>query len=88
MTTSPLSHRWDLSAAEAIALQRELAASIVLHPPPFFDPRTICGVDIGFEEEGRVTRAAMVVLDRDSLQPVDYTVARLPTSFPYVPGLL
>lgn len=88
MNTSPLSHRWDLSPAEAIALQRELAASIVLHLPSGFDPKTICGVDIGFEDEGRITRAAMVVLDRETLQPADHTIARLPTTFPYVPGLL
>lgn len=50
--------------------------------------RHVAGVDVGFEESGRVTRAAVVVLGYPDLQPVDRAVARLPTRFPYVPGLL
>ncbi len=50
--------------------------------------RHVAGVDVGFEAGGRVTRAAVVVLDYPDLQPVDQALARLPTCFPYVPGLL
>lgn len=35
-----------------------------------------------------MTRAAVVVLGFPELQPVDRSLARLPTCFPYVPGLL
>jgi deoxyribonuclease V len=51
-------------------------------------PRRIAGVDVGFEEAGRITRAAVAVLDFPSLQPVDQAVARQATRFPYIPGLL
>ena len=34
------------------------------------------------------TLAAAVLLDARSLQPVAHSVARIPTSMPYVPGLL
>ncbi len=49
---------------------------------------TIAGVDAGFEDGGRTTRAAIVVMSWPGLEVVEQTVARVPTAFPYVPGLL
>jgi deoxyribonuclease V len=48
----------------------------------------VAGVDVGFEADGSVTRAAIAVLSLDDLQLRDRAIARLPTQFPYVPGLL
>ena len=48
----------------------------------------LAGFDVGFEDEGRTTRAAAVLLDADRLAPIECHVARVPTSMPYVPGLL
>lgn len=78
---------WDGSAAAARQLQRELAAQVRLEDdfPPL---RRIAGVDVGFEEEGAVTRAAAVLLDADSLAVLAEVVARVPTRMPYIPGLL
>ncbi|MGQ9686028.1 MAG: deoxyribonuclease V [Thiobacillaceae bacterium] len=50
--------------------------------------RHVAGIDVGFEQGGQVTRAAVAVLGYPDLEPVDRAVARLPTCFPYVPGLL
>jgi len=50
--------------------------------------RLVAGVDVGFEEGGRVTRAAVAVLAFPSLQLLETAIARRPTGFPYVPGLL
>ncbi len=50
--------------------------------------RRVAGIDVGFEDQGRITRAAVAVLDFPSLALVEQSVARLPTAFPYVPGLL
>ncbi len=53
------------------------------------DPvRTVAGVDVGFEERNTITRAAVVVLHFPSLVVLEESVARRPTSFPYVPGFL
>ena len=82
------SHRWDVTPAQARAIQNELAALISPVKPAGFAPRRIAGVDVGFENNGTVTRAAVVVLDIESLLPVDCAIARRPTHFPYVPGLL
>ena len=80
-------HDWALTPKEAIALQRELAQSLILHDV-LPEIRHVAGVDIGFEADGKITRAAVAVLDAQSLEMVDHVLIRLPTSFPYIPGLL
>jgi deoxyribonuclease V len=55
--------------------------------PPILAGR-IAGVDVGFEAKGRTTRAAVVVLDMPACRVVETALARLPTRFPYIPGLL
>jgi deoxyribonuclease V len=64
-----------------------LAARVRLQDdtPP---PRLVAGVDVGFEEDGAVTRAAAVLLDAATMQPLAEVVTRLPTRMPYIPGLL
>jgi deoxyribonuclease V len=76
-----------LTPAEAVALQKTLATRIEL-TDRLGEIRHIAGVDVGFEGGGTVTRAAVAVLDAGSLQLVDYAIARRPTEFPYIPGLL
>lgn len=49
---------------------------------------TLGGVDIGFEDGGRITRAAAVVLDAATLEVRESALARVPTRLPYIPGLL
>ncbi len=51
-------------------------------------PQYIGGADVGFEQGGEVTRAAMVVLKYPSLELVEYKVARIATTMPYIPGFL
>jgi len=69
--------------------QIELAAQVIrkdrLEQDP---PRLIAGADVGFEQGGDVTRAAIVLLKYPSLELVEYQVARVATSMPYIPGFL
>lgn len=69
--------------------QQELAALVIredrLDRNP---PRLIGGADVGFEQEGEVTRAAIVLLAYPSLELVEYQVARVATTMPYIPGFL
>ncbi|WP_034911383.1 deoxyribonuclease V [Erwinia sp. 9145] len=51
-------------------------------------PRYIGGADVGFEQGGEVTRAAMIVLEYPSLKLVEHRVARIATTMPYIPGFL
>lgn len=80
-------HPWDLSPKEAIALQHELR-KFVRVKDAFGEIRTVAGVDVGFERSNTVTRAAVAVLSFPSLKLLDSAIARQPTRFPYVPGLL
>ncbi|MDE0006058.1 MAG: deoxyribonuclease V [Rhodospirillaceae bacterium] len=83
-----LSHTWDLSPAEARRLQEELRGQIVQKNLITSPIARVAGIDIGFERKGTVTRAAAVVLSYPGLEAVDKAIARRPTCFPYVPGLL
>jgi deoxyribonuclease V len=85
-------HPWDLAPEAAIALQQELSHQVILMDQ-LGPVRYVAGVDVGFEQGGEVTRAAVAVLDLDHLhqkgyQPCDLAIARRPTQFPYIPGLL
>lgn len=82
-----LAHGWEITPKEAIALQRELAPRVI-REDRLGPVSRIAGVDAGFEDEGRVTRAAVVVLSYPGLEVLDRCVVRVPTRFPYVPGLL
>lgn len=80
-------HAWDLSPAEARLMQLRLAREIVCRDD--FGPiGRVAGVDVGFEDNGGTTRAAVAVLAYPSLQLETSAVAREMTRFPYVPGLL
>lgn len=84
-TARPISHSWDLSPREAIALQRELAPRVIRTGEPA-DVHRVGGVDVGFVEGG--ARAAVAVLSFPGLELLDYAVAEVSVTFPYVPGLL
>lgn len=68
--------------------QRELAARVELADALQGLPRRIAGIDTGFEDGGRITRSAVVLVDGQTLQPLQYALARKPTALPYIPGLL
>ena len=70
-----------------MALQAELAAQVVREDTAH-EVRRVAGVDVGFEDDGKVTRAAVAVLDFPGLALAERVVVREPTRFPYIPGLL
>jgi deoxyribonuclease V len=68
-------------------LQAELA-QLVIREDRAGEIHRIAGVDAGFEDHGKVTRAAVVVMSWPRMEILDQALARQPTTFPYVPGLL
>ncbi len=82
-------HRWDVTPAEARALQRELASQVVLEDR-LGEIQHVAGIDLAFPRRGGavIGRAALVVLDWPSLRPSTRLVVERPVTFPYVPGLL
>lgn len=67
---------WDGSIATARTLQTSLAERVVLKDD-FAEPKLLAGFDVGFEEEGNLTRAAVVLLDAATLQPLESHIARI-----------
>ena len=86
---------WPTTFEEARALQEQLRSQVITSDD-LGEVRAVAGVDAGYEPdpdagaaiERVLARAAIVVLDYPSLRPLDYAIARRPTTFPYVPGFL
>ncbi len=78
---------WNGDVTAARTMQSELATQVVLRDGFTTPLRIVAGFDIGFEDDGNVTRTAVVVLDAQTLQPLESHVARIPTPMPYIPGL-
>ncbi|HEY2454915.1 MAG TPA: deoxyribonuclease V [Scandinavium sp.] len=69
--------------------QLALASSVIREDRFSEDPPTLIGgADVGFEQGGEITRAAIVLLKYPSLELVEYQIARIPTTMPYIPGFL
>ncbi|MBI1256159.1 MAG: deoxyribonuclease V [Chloroflexi bacterium] len=86
-------HEWNISASEAIALQKQMVADIDFHHPIDLKAvKLVAGVDVSVKpdpETGKdMSQAAVVVLSFPDMQVVETSLATLPTPFPYIPGLL
>ncbi|MCR6662370.1 MAG: deoxyribonuclease V [Luteimonas sp.] len=79
---------WDGSVVDARRVQTGLAQQVVLRDDFAKPLRHVGGFDVGFEEDGTITRAAAILLDAGNLDVVANEVVRIPTTMPYVPGLL
>ena len=79
---------WNGDVTAARELQRELAGHVVLRDDYPRQLRTVAGLDVGFEDDGAITRAAAVLLDAETLGVLDQQIIRIPTQMPYIPGLL
>jgi deoxyribonuclease V len=79
---------WTGDVAALRAVQDELAQRVRVKDGFAKPLRTIAGFDVGFEDDGATTRAAAVLLDANTLQPLETQLVRQPTRMPYIPGLL
>ncbi len=78
---------WPENVAEARALQEQLRTQVITENQ-LGAIDTVAGVDVGFEEKGDITRAAVAVLHFPPLDLAEQAIARQPTRFPYIPGYL
>lgn len=78
---------WPTDVVQARAVQESLRGKVIIGDE-LGVVKTVAGVDVGFEQAGAVTRAAVVVLEFPGLEPREQALARQPTRFPYVPGYL
>ena len=54
----------------------------------FGDIKYVAGVDVGYSNDDRITQGAIAVLSFPELELKEQAIAKRPTSFPYIPGLL
>ncbi|MBD1838043.1 deoxyribonuclease V [Coleofasciculus sp. FACHB-64] len=80
-------HAWPDTAEEAIAIQQQLSKEVITSDQ-LESVQYVAGVDMGFEESGTISRAAVAVLSFPDLQLQEQAIAFRPTTFPYIPGFL
>lgn len=80
-------HDWDLSASDAIRLQKELADQIIYDQPLSEDSiKLVAGVDVSVKND--ISQSAVVVMTYPDLHVVETATAQQPVPYPYIPGLL
>jgi deoxyribonuclease V len=80
-------HPWNVSPAQAIALQKALQGEVISDRPIELDGiDLIAGVDVSVKND--VSQAAVVAMTFPDFRPVETVLVQRPTPFPYVSGLL
>ena len=80
-------HPWDITPAEAIAIQQKLRSRVELTVMET-EIRLVGGADISFNKFSETIYAGIVVLKLPELVEVARAMVVTRTSFPYIPGLL
>jgi deoxyribonuclease V len=80
-------HSWPTDVASARKIQETLRCRVI-REDALGAVHYVAGVDVGFEDSGRTTRAAVAVLEYPGLAWHDQAISRSPTHFPYIPGYL
>lgn len=80
-------HPWNVTPEQAREIQLALQEQVITQDR-LEEVRFVAGVDVGFEQQNTVSRAAIAVLRFPELQLHEYALARKPVTFPYIPGLL
>jgi len=82
-----INHPWNVSVADAKQIQNDLK-ELVITNDQIGQIKYVAGVDVGFERNYTITKAAIVVLSYPDLEVVESSFSKIPTQFPYIPGLL
>lgn len=83
-----LGDEWSGDTPRLRAAQDELAQRVLLKDAFPGTLRTIAGFDVRAEDDGATLCAAAVLLDANTLQPLDAQRVRVSARMPYIPGLL
>lgn len=83
----PALHSWQIDYQQAKQVQMELR-TLVRQSDGFDRIDSIAGVDVGFEDNNTVARAAIAILHYPGLETMESMIARRNVHFPYVPGYL
>lgn len=81
-----MEHSWNLSEFEAFKLQQSLAKKVIKYDA-LSSVKLVAGVDVAYDEKSEKLFAAVIVLDADSLDIVETSIAEDISQFSYIPGL-
>ncbi|MSQ25564.1 MAG: hypothetical protein EXR49_04725 [Dehalococcoidia bacterium] len=81
-------HTWEITLAEAAAVQRDMAERVSQEDGSKLAPRYIAGVDISGARRGEEATGAVVVVTYPDMQVAEVQTVRTAPPFPYVPGYL
>ncbi len=81
------SHAWEVTPAEAIAIQKRLRAQIQLISLQK-EIKLVGGTDMSYNKFSDVIYAGIVLLDPNTMQVVGHSLMIDKMTFPYIPGLL
>ncbi len=81
-------HPWDVTAAEAIRIQRELRARVEKGSDARGPFGTVAGMDVSYDRRSPWLFSAIVVLRLPEMECLESVGVRAKAVFPYVPGLL
>ena len=79
-------HCWNVSPCEAKAIQERLHSGVET-ADRLPELHSVAGVDVCFDSDNKVARAAVAVLSFPDLKLTAYATAQRPADFPYIPGL-
>jgi deoxyribonuclease V len=80
-------HQWTLAYREAVAVQERLAAEVE-DGPPLETAETIAAADVSGGRRGEWIAADVVLVDAETLAPIETRRAGMTATWPYVPGCL
>lgn len=81
-------HDWNVTPAEAQAIQNRLRGEVRVEPLDLEAIRTVAGADISFDKGSETVFAGFVLLRLPTMEVVEKAGVRTRATFPYVPGLL
>ncbi len=81
-------HAWPLTLDEAKAIQAKLRSQVITQDRLPELLQYVAGVDMGFADDGKISRAAVAILSFPDLEVKETAIAYRPTTFPYIPGYL
>ncbi len=81
-------HRWDVTPQEAVGIQQDLRARVIVRDDPRREFRTIAAMDVSYDRRSPWLFAAIVVVRLPDFRLVENAAVRSRARFPYVPGLL
>ncbi|MEO5962355.1 MAG: deoxyribonuclease V [Thermomonas sp.] len=79
---------WDRDPDALRMLQSEFASQVILRDQFAKPVRTVAGFDITIENDGATVRAAVVLMDADTLEVLASEIVWLPAQMPDLQGLL